>query len=171
MSVTVDARGRSVRLRPAAPEDEAFLFELYASTRADEMAAWGWDAAQRERFLRMQYAARRQYYQSAFPRADHRVVEVDGRPAGRILVARGAEEVRLTDVALLPENRGAGVGEFLVRELQREAAAAGLPVTLHVAEGNPALRLYERLGFRTTGDDGVYLAMTWTPDPDQSARP
>jgi hypothetical protein len=31
------------------------------------------------------------------------------------------------------------------------------------AKWNPAQRLYERLGFRTREDDGVYLCMEWSP--------
>jgi hypothetical protein len=40
------AAGMSLDLHPVRPEDEAFLFELYASTRADEMALVGWDKQQ-----------------------------------------------------------------------------------------------------------------------------
>jgi ribosomal protein S18 acetylase RimI-like enzyme len=78
-------------------------------------------------------------------------------------VDRTASEVRLVDISLLPAARGGGTGTHLICALLEEAAGAGRPVRLHVARGNPALRLYARLGFRVDGDDGMYLAMTWDP--------
>jgi len=49
--------------------------------------------------------------------------------------------------------RGRGIGTQLVKGLIEEAARAGRAVTLGVVKTNPALRLYERLGFRTTHED------------------
>lgn len=150
-------------LRPAEPEDEPFLFRVYASTRADEMAAWGWDAAQQEAFLRMQFTAQHLNYRAQFPDADHRVIIAGGHPAGRILVDRTGQGILLVDIALLADCRNAGIGTALIRDLQREATEAGLPVDLHVLKTNPAARLYERLGFQATDDDGIYLQMKWLP--------
>ena len=59
---------------PDDPDDEDFLWRLYVSTRAPEVAAFGWPPEQQEAFLRMQYRARRgSYYTAAYPqrRAPH----------------------------------------------------------------------------------------------------
>lgn len=156
MQITLE----QITLRQAEADDEAFLYELYASTRADEMAAIGWDAPQREMFLRMQFNAQRQHYVE-FPNADHRIILRDGQPVGRLLVLRPEAEFCLADIALLTAHRGAGLGARLIRDLMAEAARAGKPVKLQVVHGNRARRLYERLGFVPTGDDGVYCAMEW----------
>ncbi|HVE87101.1 MAG TPA: GNAT family N-acetyltransferase [Myxococcales bacterium] len=148
-------------LRPALPEDEGFLFALYCSTREDEVAAWGLPPPQREAFLRMQYAAQQHHYRAALPDADHRVILHEGKPAGRLLVARRADEIRLADVALLPEHRGRGLGTALLRDLLAEAAAAGKPVRLQVLRGNRAAGLYARLGFSTVNEDGLHALMEW----------
>ena len=71
------------------------------------------------------------------------------------------EEIRMVDVALLPEFRGAGVGTALTRELLEEGAKKGKPVRLRVWRENPALRLYQRLGFKVERDEGIYLALEW----------
>jgi len=148
-------------LRSVQPGDDAFLFRLYASTRAEELAASGWPAAQREAFLRSQFAARRSGYAAAFPRATHAVV-VRGRvPIGALIVERKEEEIRLVDLALLPAQRDAGTGGWLLRELMAEARAAGKPLRLQVLKNNPAARLYGRLGFAPTGENGLYLKMEW----------
>jgi len=46
--------------------------------------------------------------------------------------------------------------------------AAGRPVTLHVERLNPALRLYQRLGFRIEEESPFYLLMAWRPEAQGS---
>jgi len=150
-------------LRAAGPEDDAFLFALYASTRAEELDAWGLAGPQREAFLRMQHLAQQQHYRAQLPRADHRIILLGGAPAGRLLVDRREGELRLADIALLPEHRGKGLGAQLVRALQQEAKAAGVPVRLQVLQGSRAAALYARLGFSAGPADGPYLQMEWRP--------
>ena len=48
-----------------------------------------------------------------------------------------------------------------MRALQAEAAASRKPLRIHVERFNPALRLYERLGFKQIADRGVYWFMEW----------
>jgi ribosomal protein S18 acetylase RimI-like enzyme len=157
-----------VTLRPQGPEDEGFLYQLYASTRDGEMAVVPWDASQREAFLRMQFDLQTLHYRRYYPDADFQVVLSGGRPVGRLYVHRGEEEIRIVDIALLPECRGAGIGGGLIRDVQAEAGRTGKRLTIHVERTNPALRLYRRLGFRLIEDKGIYLFMEWrsegTPD-------
>jgi ribosomal protein S18 acetylase RimI-like enzyme len=86
---------------------------------------------------------------------------VNGQPAGRLYVAREEDELRIVDIALLPEHCNGGIGTTLLRRLQSEAVAAGKPLRVHVERFSPALRLYERLGFRQIADREVYLFMEW----------
>jgi ribosomal protein S18 acetylase RimI-like enzyme len=160
----------SLDLQPVRAEDEAFLFELYASTRADEMALVGWDKPQQESFLRMQFKAQQSSYATQFPNADYRIIVHDGRVAGRLIVDRSGEDILLIDIALLPEFRSAGIGSVLMKQLMVEAAGAQKPIKLHVETFNRARRLYERLGFRPTGDNGIYLEMVWKPESGASLQ-
>jgi GNAT superfamily N-acetyltransferase len=150
-------------LRPVVEADLPFLLRVYASTREEELAAVEWPAASKEAFLRQQFEAQHRWYREQYAGASFDVVEVGGVPAGRLYVARWPREVRLVDVALLPEHRGRGLGEALVRKVLGEAAGTGKPVGVHVERMNRALRLYERLGFRRREDKGVYLLLEWSP--------
>jgi ribosomal protein S18 acetylase RimI-like enzyme len=167
-----------VTLRAFRDDDLEFLCELYASTRADEMALLiDWSQEQKQTFLRQQFDAQHGYYQQQYPAARYDVIELEGQRIGRLYVAElGAgeraeaseqpgqrAELRLMDIALLPEHRNRGMGEALVRELLDEAAAAGRLVSLHVEENNPARRLYQRLGFRDVADVSFYKLMHWEP--------
>jgi GNAT superfamily N-acetyltransferase len=148
------------QLRSAGPEDEGFLFHLYCTTRAEEVAAWGWPPVQRDLFLQMQYRGLTQQY-AQLRDTEHQLILRDGHPAGRLLVARWPEQLRVVDVALLPEYRGSGLGTALLRALQAEAKEAGKPLRLRVLKTNPAARLYARLGFVPLDDDGLYVQMEW----------
>jgi GNAT superfamily N-acetyltransferase len=144
-------------LREATPADEPFLLEVYASTRLEELEPFGWDDNQKQAFIKMQFMARERTY----PRADNRIILLGGRPVGRMLVDRGEATTLLRDIAVLTEFRNAGIGSQLIQDLMKE----GKPIELHVIATSPAVRLYERLGFRRsdTGTDGAYLAMHWVP--------
>jgi ribosomal protein S18 acetylase RimI-like enzyme len=144
------------RLRPAGPGDGEFLLAVYASTRLDELAAVPWSDEQREAFLRAQFAAQDAYWRQQRPNATWDVIEVDGRPAGRLYVERLAGEIRIVDIALLAEFRGCGIGTELLNDVLAEGDAGDLPVTIHVEQSNRARGLYERLGFTRIGGTGVY---------------
>jgi ribosomal protein S18 acetylase RimI-like enzyme len=156
-------RTEEVALRPATEDDREFLLAVYAASRQEELDQVEWPPGQREWFLRMQFDLQDREHRRLHPHADFAVVEVGGRPAGRLYVDRGADALRIVDVALLPGFRGAGVGGRLITALLEEAAASGRTVTLHVAVHNRAVRLYERLGFVGAETEGVYRAMEWTP--------
>lgn len=153
----------NVTLRPETQADLECLYRLYASTRESEMALVPWSAAQKEAFLRMQFEAQRVHYTRYYPTASFQVIEVDGRFAGRLYLDRWKSEIRVVDIALLPEFRGQGAGSALLSEILAEGRSSGKAVTIHVEHNNPARRLYERLGFKLAEDKGVYLFMRWSP--------
>ena len=150
-----------IALRPVQPDDEPFLFELYSSTRREEIAAFGWDSAQADMFLRLQFRGQQRHYQTQAFEVDYRIITFEEKSIGRLIVIRSPREIRLADISLLPEHRGGGIGATLIRELFDEAKEKELPVTLHVEKTNRAARLYERLGFKTVADTGAHLKMEW----------
>ncbi len=159
-----------VRLRPISPDDEAFLYDVYAGTRAEEMARLDWHGAQKESFLRMQFEAQHKDYTARYWGARFDIMELDGEPIGRLYVDRRKGEIHVIDIALLPAYRRRGIGGALMQELLDEAAAAGKKVSIHVEQHNPAKRLYQRLGFTPIADAGVYTLMEWSPPTAEEAE-
>jgi len=151
-----------VTLRVARPADEEFLHTVYASTRAEEFAQVDWDDAQKATFFRSQSEAQLAYYREHYTGAEYLIIVSEGADIGRLLLHRHGADLRLMDIALLPEARGAGIGTALVRDLMRESCTMGKPLVLHVEELNPAMRLYQRLGFRKTGEMSFYFRMEWS---------
>jgi len=82
---------------------------------------------------------------------------------GRLYVDRWADEIRIIDIALLPQYRGRGIGRAILESLLDEAASRdrGRVVRIHVEHMNPAMRLYVRLGFYEIEDKGIYKLMEW----------
>ena len=154
--------GATLILRPVTPGDEAFLLSVYASTRAEELAQAQWQPGQQEAFVKWQFEMQRREYDVRFPDAEYDVIEVDGQPAGRIWIARTSEEIRLMDIALLPEFQNRGAGTLLVKSLIEEAAEANKRLRHMVfVLNNEAHRFYERLGFVEIDDLGGYKHMEW----------
>ncbi len=153
-----------ITFRPISEEDQDFLRQVYASTRTDELAILDWSEAQKQDFLNMQFHAQHTFYMQQFPEATFDIVLLREQPIGRLYVHRPEHEIRLIDIALLPEYRNDGIGTALLQDLLAEATETGKPLSIHVEKFNPAMRLYERLGFTSIADQGVYLLMEWRPE-------
>ncbi|GAA1543989.1 GNAT family N-acetyltransferase [Nocardioides humi] len=152
-----------VVLRPVTDTDDAFLLALYGEIRAAELDQVAWEPGQREAFLRMQLDLQTSQYRAAHPQGSFDLVEVEGRPAGRLYVSRRPDDIRIVDVALTAEFRGRGIGGALVSRVIDEATASGRSTSIHVEVHNPAARLYQRLGFRPVARRGVYVLMERSP--------
>lgn len=137
------------QLRQATAEDFEFLWNLHrAAMRPYVEETWGWDEAVQARRFR-----------EAFDPTHRQIVIVDGRPAGVLQVDDLPRAVFLANVEIDPAHQRRGVGTALVESVLDRARTLGLPVTLQVLRVNPARRLYERLGFRVTGETGTHVLM------------
>lgn len=154
-----------IQKREVDDTDHPFLFQLYASTRMQELEAWGWDEMMQQQFLQMQWNAQQRSYATQYPGAEHLLISFQAQPAGQIMVSPHDASLTLVDISLLPEFRNKGIGTTLLQELQAEAADSSRPLFLHVLPDNPAIRLYERLGFQLVEQAGIHIRMKWTPTP------
>jgi len=142
----------ALTLRPALSADEAFLFDLRKATMTEHLARAGDasdDAEHRARVLHR--------YDTA------RVICIDGAPAGLLKAHRTDTEWVVVQLQISPEHQGRGIGERVLRTVLRAAQKEALPVALKVLKGNPAKRLYERLGFETIGEDDRQFHMRRAP--------
>jgi GNAT superfamily N-acetyltransferase len=156
------ANGATLKLRPVTLEDDPFLLSVYASTRADELAQVEWEPGQQEAFVKWQFEMQRREYDARFPDAEYDVIEIDGQPAGRLWLGRKDDEIRLLDIALLPEFQNRSAGTALLTDLIDEARSTGKRLRHMVfVLNNDADRFYERLGFVVLEDLGGYKHMEW----------
>ncbi|MBG9388414.1 GNAT family N-acetyltransferase [Caenimonas aquaedulcis] len=146
-------------LRPRTDADLGFLSELYAQSRAAELAPVPWPEERKRAFLNDQFCKQHAHYLQHYPTAQWWLVVRDGVPAGRLYLAQTPGELRIMDVTLVPGCRNEGAGTALMRMLISHADRNRLAITLHVEPFNPAIRLYVRLGFLHVETRGVYHFM------------
>lgn len=164
----IAAEALGISFRPISDDDLPFLFTVYASTRAEELAVTGWPDEMKQQFLAQQFDAQHRHYQRHYPDAEWLVIERGGDPVGRLYVEEWESQMRIIDISLLPAARGGGVGSAILGDLMRDAAAKSKRVSIQVERTNPAMRLYHRLGFVTLEEQAVYHRLEWEP-PKSSA--
>src|SRR4029079_14262487 len=107
-----------------------------------------------------QFDLQRREYDTRFPDAEYRVIVIDQQPAGRIWVGADNEQIRLLDIALLPQFQNRGAGTALVERLKERAEKEGKALRHMVfVLNNNADRFYERLGFKQIEEFGAYKHM------------
>jgi ribosomal protein S18 acetylase RimI-like enzyme len=147
----------------ATAQDQAFLCEVFVSTRMEEFMRTGWEPERIQAFLQQQFQLQHEYYRRHYPEARFDIVVVNDEPVGRLYYAAcpaaAGGELRLIDIALLPAWRGGGIGTRLMHAVLAEAWQQGLAVSLYVESHNPVRALYRRLGFTKTAENGVYELM------------
>ncbi|HEX6190391.1 MAG TPA: GNAT family N-acetyltransferase [Pyrinomonadaceae bacterium] len=153
----------SILLRDVTPEDEHFLREVYASTRALELSLVPWSDEQRAAFLKFQFDAQDSHYRKQYPEASFQVILKEAEPVGRLYLVRGSAEIKILDITVLPQYRNAGIGTILLRELLSEAEKTARTVVIWVEHFNPSQNLFKRLGFSKIDEDGYNHLMEWRP--------
>jgi ribosomal protein S18 acetylase RimI-like enzyme len=146
------------RIRAATPRDIGFLWE------ATGWAA-NWRGGSEDKIDEDSFAAT--YVKSWGRHGDAGFVAEDeeGRPIGAAWYRFFSDdrhgygyispEIPELSIAVDPGHRGLGIGTALLEALRDRARSAGVSaLSLSVEEDNPALRLYERLGFERLRLDG-----------------
>jgi ribosomal protein S18 acetylase RimI-like enzyme len=148
-----------IALRLATRNDDDFLFRLYAAGHESEFRIAGIDNAQITSLLEMQYAIRKKQYDDWYGRSENWIILVGKNPVGRSLIQRETKIWMLVDIAVLPAHQNSGIGTFVLKSQLAGCDRDGIIARLHVRVDNPAVRLYQRLGFIVIGNNGMYCEM------------
>src|SRR5688572_1599016 len=93
-------------LRPVQDSDTDFLYEVYASTREEELLQTDWSPEQKKAFTMHQFSAQALHYLKHYPTAQYFVIESKKKAVGRLYLDYWSKETRIMDIALLPKYRG-----------------------------------------------------------------
>jgi len=145
-----------IAFRPATPQDFDYCAALYFA---------GMDAIARE--LDLDMAGQTASFRERWNEAEVRIIMRDGGAVGWLQTAAEDDSMFLKQLFVEAPLRRQGIGTEVMRRLIDEAAAARRAVTLGVVKTNPARRLYDRLGFCVTHDDGrkFYMRLDIGPPP------
>ena len=136
-------------LRPATPGDFALIKSIHHTALRDVVTqVWGWDEAKQD-----------QLFTESFDHSRCSLIRCEERDIGLLEIVEKPGELFLSNILILPEHQGRGVGTRILLDLMERAAGRGVPVVLSVLRPNRAKRLYERLGFRVVAEDEVRFFM------------
>src|SRR6516162_3073045 len=100
----------TLAVRPALPQDEIFMYELYSAIRKPEFAQTALTPNQLEHLIRLQFRGQLSSYTQNYPNSCYHIVLVDSKPVGRFWVAPGEREFHLVDIAVHPSLQSKGIG-------------------------------------------------------------
>jgi Acetyltransferases len=152
-----------ITFRNIEHSDLPFLKKVYRSTREEELKLTDWPEKQKDEFINQQFNAQHDYYQQVYNEASFQIILCDGVLAGRLYLWESEKQIRIVDIALLPENRNKGIGSFILNSLIDKSEKSSKILSIHVECYNPALSLYQRLGFEQKDHTGVYYYMERQP--------
>ena len=148
----------SVQLRPETADDDAFLRRLISETIALELGADRWPEPVRTQLLAIQYRNRRMGPRAGFPEGQSFVIQWNDVSAGWTFFVLTQTQLHIVEIMVLPEYRGQGIGTEAIRQVLGQSQGKPVRLTVNVLNSG-AVRLYERLGFRRVGGDGIQHEM------------
>ena len=132
-----------IKLRQSTERDRDFVNHLTERTmRAYVEATWS-RPEDREHYFSI----------NRFDQPKTRIIQCDGEDIGRITVSHLQDRMVLEGVHIDEAFQGRGIGGYLIRHVIDEAKARRLSLELILLKTNPALKLYERTGFRVYRED------------------
>jgi ribosomal protein S18 acetylase RimI-like enzyme len=144
-----------ITLRPARTQDFDFCEALYFA---------GMENIIRE--LNLDRVAQSASFRQLWELTQVRIIVVDGADVGWLQSTKQGDSLFLAQLFVSASFQRRGIGTEVMHRLIAEAARARQAVTLGVVKINPALRLYERMGFRITHEDDRKLYMRRDPDAE-----
>lgn len=109
--------------------------------------------------LHLDLAAQENGFQQQWNPMQVRIITFDGTDVGWVQTIRQEEALFLGQIIIERPFQRRGIGTQIMRQLISDAAQIGLPLCLSVVKINPALRLYQRLGFHITHEDELKFYM------------
>lgn len=162
--MAIRIRDSSIKLRPFSEKDLAFLKGVYFSAREEELQQVGdWTNEMKVSFLTQQFEAQHEYYLKNYVGAEFFVIEKGSEKIGRLYYNEGFDgTIRIIDIALLPKSQKKGFGTIILKGIFERAKEIQQNVTIHVESFNPAMKLYQKLGFKKISEtNGVYHLLEW----------
>ena len=144
-----------IMLRPARTQDFDFCEALYFA---------GMENIIRE--LNLDRVAQSASFRQLWELTQVRIIVVDGADVGWLQSTKQGDSLFLAQLFISASFQRRGIGTEVMHRLIAEAARARQAVTLGVVKINPALRLYERMGFRITHEDDRKLYMRRDPEAE-----
>ena len=139
------------KLRPALETERDVIFDTYRTTVGLYVKdAWGWDEKKQKEGFWIHH-----------PVDEFQVIETDNQFAGGIHIKEDNNDIYIKMVFLLAAYQKKGIGSKLITDIQNLSRTKGKGLRLKVIKSNPALNLYQNLGFKIEYEDESSVDMRW----------
>lgn len=142
-----------IAFRPASPQDFDYCAKLYFA---------GMEQIIRE--LKLDIDAQVSSFQQQWEPAQVQLITLAGTDVGWLQSITAWDALFLAQLFVDASVQRRGIGTEVIRRMIGEASRTGRAVELAVVKINPALRLYEKLGFKVTHEDDHKFYMRREPD-------
>lgn len=137
--------------KKAGPQDTSFLLKLRKLSMTEHLLAAGLDYDDEQHKARIL-----EYYNDTY------LLNLEDKTIGVVKLGQMVDRWHIRQFQILPEYHGKGIGSKVLSLLQSKAKGVNMPITLNVLYQNPARRLYERMGFKVIGENGLEYQMKWS---------
>ena len=152
---------RSSKKRPALSP------QLVSATHADSEFAYAIKKLAIEEYVRKTWGwdevFQREYHQRHWNCENMSIITVNGERIGTLTVINRSHDTFVESIYLHPDFQSRSIGTSLMQDIIDMADARRLPVRLSVLKANPAIRLYERLGFLMSGESATHYQIEHLP--------
>lgn len=156
-----------ISLRFVEPDETEFWKEAFFDSIRDHFDALNLPEEHLQALLLQQFAAQKADYETHYPQAENYVIIFDEARAGRVILSTEHDDLHLIDIAVLSAFRRRGIGTGILKWLFDQSLRTKLPIRFYVEKNNPALDLYQRLGFETIADVTTHFQMQWRAPENQ----
>lgn len=87
------------------------------------------------------------------------LIMMAGERVGMVKYKGDERKIELMQLQISPDHQGQGIGRLILKHLFEMAKVGSQNLFLTVLKDNPAIRLYQRFGFNTVGEDEFELHM------------
>jgi len=137
----------NVRLIKATNADKAYLLNLRKLTMTEHLERVGRFSSDEQHLLRIE---------DCYGFAN--VIYYKNEKVGTIKYLIHEKSIEIMQVQIHPKYQGKGLGKIVIKKIIKKADTK--QVKLSVLKGNPAIKLYEKLGFKVTREESNEWYMT-----------
>ena len=110
-------------------------------------------------YVEKNYPWNPQLFRDLFIPDEYQVIEIDNTVVGFMKIVISESEIYLGEIQISKDFQNQGIGTSLIQSLIQEAQTSNKKLWLKVLKGNPAQKLYQRLGFTNLKESSTHLIM------------
>ena len=105
------------------------------------------------------YSWNPQQFRNKFIPDEYQVIEINNLIVGFMKIVSSETEIYLGEIQISKDFQNQGIGTFLIQLIIQEVRADNKKLWLKVLKGNPAKKLYQRLGFTKLKESSTHEIM------------